>query len=102
MGVCAVGVCGGNAAFRDPLPKLPTHLSGTFNDYTPPAPAITGGPYEMHGKWSLQLNEERRTATLVAEMSMETADFANTDPNHDPAKLGAHTHHLTVNGRRNP
>jgi hypothetical protein len=29
-------------------------------------------------------------------MTMETADFANTDPNHDPTKLGPHTHHISV------
>jgi len=27
---------------------------------------------------------------------MQTADFANTDPNHDPTKLNPHTHHITV------
>jgi len=76
--------------------RLPAHFSGLLNDYTPPAPTVTGGPYEMHGKWSLQLAEERGTATFSAEMSMETADFANSDVNHDPTKLGPHTHHISV------
>jgi hypothetical protein len=80
--------------------RLPDHFSGLFNDYTPPAPTVAGGPYEMHGKWSLQLNEERGTATFSAEMTMETADFANSDPNHDPTKLGPHTHHVSVTDGR--
>jgi hypothetical protein len=75
--------------------RLPAQFSGLLNDYTPPAPTVSGGPYEMHGKWALQLSE-RGTATFSAEMTMETADFANTDPNHDPTKLGPHTHHISM------
>lgn len=75
--------------------RLPVGFSGLLNDYTPPAPNVGGGPYEMHGRWSLHLNNERGTATFSAEMTMETADFANTDPNHDPTKLAPHTHHIT-------
>jgi hypothetical protein len=40
--------------------------------------------------------EERGTATFSAEMTMETADFANPDSKGDPAKLGPHTHHIKV------
>jgi hypothetical protein len=82
--------------------RLPTNFSGLLNDYTPPpptvpgGPGVAGGPYEMHGKWSLHLNEQRGGATFSAEMTMETADFANTDANHDPTKLGPHTHHISV------
>lgn len=76
--------------------RLPSSFSGLLNDYTLPAPAVAGGPYEMHGKWTLHLSEARGTATFSAQMTMETADFANTDPNHDPTKLGPHTHHLSV------
>lgn len=81
-------------------PGLPAHFSGILNDYTPltdsAGVAISGSPYEMHGKWSLDLNEQRGTATFSAEMTMETADFANPDSSHDPTKLGPHTHHITV------
>jgi hypothetical protein len=82
--------------------RLPASFSGLLNDYTPAAPilpggpGVAGGPYEMHGKWSLHLNEQRGGATFSAEMTMETADFANTDANHDPTKLGPHTHHISV------
>jgi len=75
--------------------RLPSSFSGLLNDYTPPAPTVAGGPYEMHGKWALHL-EERGPATFSAEMTMETADFANTDANHDPTKLGPHTHHISM------
>jgi hypothetical protein len=74
--------------------RLPASFSGLLNDYTPAAPTVAGGPYEMHGRWSLHLSGS--ASTFSAEMSMETADFANTDPNHDPTKLGPHTHHISV------
>ena len=57
------------------------------------------GPYQMHGmhgKWSLHLDKERRRATFSAQMTVEAADFANTDPNHDPTKLGPHPHDICV------
>jgi hypothetical protein len=76
--------------------RLPANLSGLLNDYTPAAPTVSGGPYEMHGRWTLRLNEERGSASFSAEMTMETADFANSDASHDPTKLGPHTHHLSV------
>ncbi len=94
--VSATGVAGPVGAHEFDWPRLPSSFSGLLNDYTPPAPTVAGGPYEMHGKWSLQLSEERGTATFAAELTMQTADFANTDPNHDPAKLGPHTHHISV------
>lgn len=101
MAVAALGmgVCGVTVALAEGPPRLPSHLSGIFNDYTPPQPnppPLPATPYEMHGTWSLELREDRGTATFAAEMSMETAGFANTDPNHDPTKLGPHTHHLSV------
>lgn len=75
--------------------RLPAHFFGLLNDYTPPAPGIKGGPYEMHGKWALDLNEEQQTAKFSAEMTMETADFANPSSIGDPTKLGPHTHHIS-------
>jgi hypothetical protein len=92
----ALVVGGLSQAFAHEPLRLPAHFGGVFNDYTPPAPTVSGGPYEMHGRWSLQINDERGTATFSAEMTMETADFANTDAGHDPTKLGPHTHHISV------
>jgi hypothetical protein len=86
---------GGFTPARAANPPLPAQFSGLLNDYTPGAT-----PYEMHGKWTLDLNAARGTATFTAEMTMEFADFAiPADPvtgNHDPTKLGAHTHHISV------
>jgi hypothetical protein len=99
--VLAIGVVGLPCAQASDTWRLPASFSGLLNDYTPPPPSmpggpgVAGGPYEMHGKWSLHL-EERGGAIFSAEMTMETADFANTDPNHDPTKLGPHTHHISV------
>jgi hypothetical protein len=93
LATLAIGVVGLPRALAADQSRLPAHFSGLLNDYTP---ATAGGPYEMHGRWSLYLSEERGSATFSAEMTMETADFANTDPNHDPTKLGAHTHHISV------
>src|SRR5580692_1737345 len=90
-----MGLVAGVGAHSDEHSRLPENFSGLLNDYTPPAPAVSGGPYEMHGRWSLHLRD-RFPAVFVAEMSMETADFANLDPNHDPTKLGPHTHHISV------
>jgi hypothetical protein len=96
LAMLAMGVVGLPRAHAADRSRLPARFSGLLNDYTPPAPAVAGGPYEMHGKWLLRLSEERGTATFSAEMTMETADFANTDANHDPSKLGPHTHHISV------
>src|SRR5271170_7479376 len=93
--MAAMAVAGFPRAHAAALSRLPASFSGLLNDYTPAAPTVAGSPYEMHGKWSLHL-EERGAATFAAEMTMETADFANTDPNHDPTKLGPHTHHISV------
>ena len=97
---CAAISSGGvTRAAAEGLLSLPAHFSGLLNDYTPASVngvAIKGGPYEMHGKWALELNEERRTATFAAEMTMQTSEVVNADPTFDPGTLGAHTHHISV------
>jgi len=96
LAALAVGVTGPLRAHAADQSRLPASFSGLLNDYTPPAPAVAAGPYEMHGKWSLHLREERGSATFSAEMTMETADFANANANLDPTKLNPHTHHISV------
>lgn len=95
VAMLGIGVIGLPRAQAADGSRLAASFSGLLNDYTPSSAAVAGSPYEMHGKWSLQLSE-RGAATFSAEMTMETADFANTDPNHDPTKLGPHTHHISV------
>ena len=81
----------------------PTHFSGILNDYT--AATGVGGPWEMHGSWSLKLKGDSGTADFAAVMTMEHPDYwvlANpTTPPAPPAvdNPGArspHTHHLTM------
>jgi len=93
--VLAIGVGGVTRSLAAGEFKLPMHFSGLLNDYTPTSATVAGSPYEMHGKWSLSLSEQPGAATFSAEMTMETADFANADPS-DPANLGPHTHHISV------
>lgn len=94
LALLGIGVAGLTQALAAREPPLPTHFTGLLNDYTPST--VAGGPYEMHGKWFLDLNAERGTATFTAEMTMETADFANSGSSYNPSALGAHTHHITM------
>jgi hypothetical protein len=80
----------------------PVHYIGLINDYTPSAAVVKGGPYEMRGKWSLDVNVRRGTAKFSAVMNMETSDYGivqgTVDKDEvDPMKTrGAHTHHILV------
>jgi hypothetical protein len=77
----------------------PRHFSGLINDYTPSAAVVGGGPYEMRGKWSLDLDERQGTATFAAVMNMETSDYGiaqGTVNKDDPTTRGAHTHHMSM------
>ena len=93
---------GGGAGLALAVPasaRLPAHLTGLVNDFTPSSVngvVIKGGPWEMHGRWTVEINEFSQTATFAGEMSMETGDFANPSSTFDPGMLGAHTHHITM------
>ena len=60
----AAGFVGTQAGDRSRPSPPPRHFSGLINDYTPSAAVVGGGPYEMRGKWSLDLDERRGTATF--------------------------------------
>jgi hypothetical protein len=83
------------------VPVPPRHLHGLLNDYSPAhvnGVAVKGGPYEMRGIWSLDLQHRSRTATFSAALNMETTD-AGAVSQDDPEKTrGAHTHHITMSG----
>jgi hypothetical protein len=102
LGILALAMIGVGAQARaGGLPPLPAHFSGLLNDYTPTSDSntgkpISGSPYEMHGRWTLDLNPQRGTATFSAEMTMETSEVANASSVFDPGSLGAHTHHISV------
>jgi hypothetical protein len=78
-------------------PPLTEHLNGLINDYSPAS--VGGGPYEIRGEWSLELNHGSVTADFSAAVNMETSDWGiskgTVDPS-DPTTRGAHTHHITL------
>jgi hypothetical protein len=77
----------------------PVHYNGLINDYTASAALVKGGPYEMRGRWSLDVNERRGTAKFSAVMNMETSDYGiaqGTVSKDDPTTRGAHTHHILM------
>ena len=84
---------------REPPSLPPVHFNGLINDYTPSAAVVKGGPYEMRGKWSLDIDERRGMAAFTAAMNMETSDFGITQGSVDkdiPTNRGAHTHHIVM------
>ena len=87
------------AGDRDSFPPLRVHYGGLLNDYTASAAVVKGGPYEMRGKWSLDVDQRHGTATFSAAMNMETSDYGiaqNTVNKDDPTTRGAHTHHISM------
>ncbi len=81
-------------------PTPPKHFSGLISDYSPQhvnGVAVRGGPYEMRGRWSLELHRDAGTATFTAALNMETTDAGSVSQD-DPTTRGAHTHHITLSG----
>jgi hypothetical protein len=88
----------------------PVHFSGLINDYSPET--INGkvvGPWEMHGKWSLDLKGASGLADFSADMTMELSDHAmdvaiadgvvdgTTPASFDnPETRIPHTHHISM------
>jgi hypothetical protein len=97
----ALGLTTAAAEDRDhgPPSTLPVHYSGLLNDHTPSAAIVKGGPYEMRGKWSLEVDERRGTGKFSAAMDMATSDYGITQGTvnkDDPTTRGAHTHHISM------
>lgn len=109
LSVVAVVILALGISVRAQAPT-PTHFSGLINDYTPET--ILGkvvGPWEMHGKWSLDLKGRSGLADFSAEMTMEQSDHAmevaianalaagTVPPSFDdPETRIPHTHHITM------
>jgi hypothetical protein len=75
------------------------HFSGLINDYSPST--VKGGPWEMHGQWTLDLRPEWRgewitVADFSADMTM--SDYGTTAGLPDATKGGQspHTHHIQL------
>jgi hypothetical protein len=93
-----IGAAGRPVAAQVP-PPLSANLAGLLNDFTPSSVngvAIKGGPWEMHGKWAVEIHEFHQEVTFTADMSMETGDFVNPSATFDPGMLSAHTHHISM------
>lgn len=83
-------------------PEAPGYLTGLLDDYSPAhfnSAPIKGAPYEMHGRWSLEVQRHFRSqsATFSAALNMETTDAGSVNQD-DPTSRGAHTHHITMTG----
>ncbi|MGH9519267.1 MAG: hypothetical protein ACRD2D_06435 [Terriglobales bacterium] len=75
------------------------HFSGSINDYTP----VTGvgGPWEVRGEWTLDLNRATRTANFAAALNMTHSDYwvvLNPASANDDTAAGRnpHTHHIQI------
>ena len=76
---------------------MPEHLRGIINDYTPAT--SVGGPWEMHGAWSLKIKGESGKADFSAVMTMEHPDYwivLNPTDVDNPGARSPHTHHITM------
>jgi hypothetical protein len=103
MGIAVLGTTGSaqppQGAHDQRPDSMPRHFSGMLDDHTPSAAVVGGGPYAMHGKWSLNLDDRRDTATFEAVMNMERSDYGiiqGTVNKDDPASRGPHTHHISM------
>jgi hypothetical protein len=70
-------------------------FSGLINDYSPST--VKGGPWEMHGVWSMDLRGEPGVADFSAAMTMSGYGKTSTgavDPTQGGA--GAHTHQIKL------
>lgn len=78
--------------------RPPMHFSGVLNDYTPST--VKGGPYEMHGQWTIDLRRDWRLDSFVADFyaDMTMSDYGTTGGLPDATKggQGAHTHHIKL------
>jgi hypothetical protein len=76
----------------------PAHFSGLLNDYSPAA--VRGGPWEMHGQWTLDLYREGRSEAFSADFyaDMTMSGYGTTAGVADATKggQGAHTHHIRL------
>ncbi len=85
----------------------PGNFSGLINDYSPSN--VKGGPYEMHGQWSMDLHPEwgtvGTTADFLADMTMSgyVTTMVTTPPDgtgtvavQTQAGVNPHTHHICL------
>jgi hypothetical protein len=80
--------------------QAPQHFAGFVNDFTPSN--VSGGPYVMNGKWSLDIHHapgHAEAADFSLFMNMETSDQGINEGIVDPTNTttrNAHTHNITM------
>lgn len=85
-------VAAANAIAQRPLA---VHFGGVLNDYSPST--VKGGPWEMHGTWSLDLRGYSGQADFSAVMTMSGyGKTAAGAPDPTQAGAGAHTHNIKL------
>jgi len=73
--------------------RKPVHMSGLINDYSPAT--VKGGPWEMHGQWTLVLHGG--SADFSADMTMSGyGKTATGDVDPTQAGVNPHTHHIRL------
>ena len=70
------------------------HFNGSVHDYT--SSTVSGGPWEMHGAWLLDVSTFSSKADFSIDMTMSNYGVTNGAP--DPTKPGntPHVHHIVV------
>jgi hypothetical protein len=93
MIAAALMAVGSGTMAQDPRP---VHFTGVINDYSP----ISGGTtaWELHGPWSLALNEETGTAHFSASLTMALSVLGQASTNVAAVNLAQHTHNITMDG----
>ena len=83
----------------EPSAQLPVRFTGVLSDYTGMSSTIAGSPYEIRGKWTLDVDPWRGTARFSAALVMETSDYGVVqgvaNPS-DPSSRTPHTHHISM------
>lgn len=71
------------------------HFTGSIHDYT--ASTVKGGPWELHGTWTLDVLAFSGKADFSADLTM--SNFGTTNGVVDPTKPGntPHVHHVVLN-----
>ena len=74
-------------------------FAGLINDYSPST--VKGGPWEMHGQWTMDIYLDRKSESgLAADFSadMTMSDYGTTNGLPDGTKGGQspHTHHIKL------
>ena len=75
------------------LAQGPVHFAGSIHDYT--ASTVSGGPWELHGAWILDVHGESSKADFSIDMTM-----SNFGTPANPATPGQtpHVHHVVLKG----